>query len=549
MTPLVLFHTAAFLAFSAAPKGLGHYLRTHFLDQTFKGLYQPNAFDMALLVPYFLVMIVLASYGLHRYVLVYLYYKHRKNRTTEPRERFAELPRVTIQLPIFNEQFVVDRLVDAVCRIQYPREKLDIQLLDDSTDETVDVARAVVERYAALGHPITYHHRTNREGFKAGALQAGMNSAKGEFIAIFDADFMPPEDFLLRTVHFFTDPKIGMVQTRWTHINRHYSFLTEVESILLDGHFVLEHGARSRSHVFFNFNGTAGMWRRAAIEEAGGWQHDTLTEDTDLSYRAQLKGWRFRYLQDVECPAEVPVEMTAFKTQQARWAKGLIQTSLKVLPNVMRSDAPLHIKIEAWFHLTANISYPLMIVLSVLLMPAMIIRFYQGWFQMLYIDLPLFMASTFSISSFYLTSQKELFPGKWLRTFLYLPFLMALGIGLTITNSKAVIEALLGVKSPFARTPKYRVESKKDSAARAKKYRKRLGLVPWIELAIGCYFALTVWYAIVNENYFTVPFLCIFVLGYWYTGAMSLLQGRFERLAGLRSGHEPQTAKPYAVGI
>jgi cellulose synthase/poly-beta-1,6-N-acetylglucosamine synthase-like glycosyltransferase len=549
VTLLIFFHTAAFLAFWTAPKGLQQYFRTHFLDQTFKGLYQPNAFDTALLVPYFLVMIVLASYGLHRYVLVYLYYKHRKNRTTEPPARFADLPRVTVQLPIFNEQFVVDRLVDGICRLQYPREKLDIQVLDDSTDETVDVARAVVERFAALGHPISYHHRSNREGYKAGALQAGMNTAQGEFIAIFDADFMPPEDFLLRVVHFFTDPQIGMVQTRWTHINRHYSFLTEVESILLDGHFVLEHGARSRSHVFFNFNGTAGMWRRTAIEEAGGWQHDTLTEDTDLSYRAQLKGWRFRYLPDVECPAEVPVEMTAFKTQQARWAKGLIQTSLKILPSVMKSDQPLHIKIEAFFHLTANLSYPLMIVLSVLLMPAMIIRFYQGWFQMLYIDLPLFMASTFSISSFYLTSQRELFPGRWYRTFLYLPFLMALGIGLTITNSKAVIEALLGVKSPFARTPKYRVESKKDSAARAKKYRKRLGVVPWIELAIGCYFALTVWYAIVNENYFTIPFLCIFVLGYWYTGAMSLLQGRFDRLSNLRAGHEPQTGKPYAVGI
>jgi cellulose synthase/poly-beta-1,6-N-acetylglucosamine synthase-like glycosyltransferase len=417
-------------------------------------------------------------------------------------------------------------------------------VLDDSTDETVDVARAVVERFAALGHPISYHHRSNREGYKAGALQAGMNTAQGEFIAIFDADFMPPEDFLLRVVHFFTDPQIGMVQTRWTHINRHYSFLTEVESILLDGHFVLEHGARSRSHVFFNFNGTAGMWRRTAIEEAGGWQHDTLTEDTDLSYRAQLKGWRFRYLPDVECPAEVPVEMTAFKTQQARWAKGLIQTSLKILPSVMKSDQPLHIKIEAFFHLTANLSYPLMIVLSVLLMPAMIIRFYQGWFQMLYIDLPLFMASTFSISSFYLVSQKELFPRSWPKALLYLPCLMGLGIGLTVTNTHAVLEALVGKQSAFARTPKYRVESKKDKV-RAAKYRKRLGWVPWLELAIGTYFALAVRYAITNENYITVPFLILFVFGYWYTGLMSLLQGRF---SGLTISAEDHT-KPFPVGV
>ena len=273
-----------------------------------------------------------------------------------------------------------------------------------------------------------------------------MKTAKGEFIAIFDADFVPPEDFLMRTIHHFTDPKIGMVQTRWTHINRNYSFLTEVEAILLDGHFVLEHSGRARSNVFFNFNGTAGVWRRSAIEEAGGWQHDTLTEDTDLSYRAQLKGWKFIYLQDVECPAELPVEMTAFKTQQARWAKGLIQTAKKILPSVMKSDQPFRVKLEAWYHLTANLSYPLMVVLSVLLLPAMIIRFYQGWFQMLYIDLPLFMASTFSISSFYLVSQRELFPETWPRALLYLPFLMALGIGLTITNTRAVLEALIGTE-------------------------------------------------------------------------------------------------------
>ncbi len=527
-----------------AARGLGQYFRHHFLDTTFKGLYQPNAFDMALLIPYFIVLILLASYGIHRYILVYLYYKHRAKHTSEPAEYFPELPRVTVQLPIFNEQYVVDRLLHAVCRLQYPPGKLDIQLLDDSTDETHEVARKLVENYAAQGFPVTYHHRTNREGFKAGALAEGMKTAKGEFIAIFDADFTPPEDFLMRTVHHFTDPKIGMVQTRWTHINRNYSFLTEVEAMLLDGHFVLEHSGRARSDVFFNFNGTAGVWRRQAIEEAGGWQHDTLTEDTDLSYRAQLKGWKFIYLQDVECPAELPVEMTAFKTQQARWAKGLIQTAKKVLPNVIKSEQPFHVKFEAWYHLTSNLSYPLMIVLSVLLLPAMIIRFYQGWFQMLYIDLPLFMASTFSISSFYLVSQKELFPKKWYRALLYLPFLMALGIGLTITNTRAVLEALIGKQTAFARTPKYRVESKRDKV-RTKKYRRRLGWVPWIELLIGAYFALTVYYAIDNENYITVPFLLLFVVGYWYTGLMSIFQGLF---SGISFGSEDRS-KPFPVGV
>jgi cellulose synthase/poly-beta-1,6-N-acetylglucosamine synthase-like glycosyltransferase len=537
-------NVSAWLALWASPHGITQYVRQHFLDTTFRGLYQANGFDLALLIPYFIVLILLSFYGIHRYILVYLYYKHRANRTTEPAARFQDLPRVTVQLPIFNEQYVVERLLEAVCKLEYPRDKLDIQVLDDSTDETVEVARALVDRYAALGNPVSYHHRTNRHGYKAGALAEGMNSAKGEFIAIFDADFTPPEDFLLRTVHHFTDPKIGMVQTRWTHINRNYSFLTEVEAILLDGHFVLEHAGRARTGLFFNFNGTAGMWRRKTIEEAGGWQHDTLTEDTDLSYRAQLKGWKFIYLQDVECPAELPVEMTAFKTQQARWAKGLIQTGKKILPRVLQSDAPLHTKIEAWYHLTANLSYPLMIVLSAVMLPAMVIRFYQGWFQMLYIDLPLFMASTFSISSFYLVSQRELFPRSWPRALLYLPFLMALGIGLTITNTKAVIEALLGRQTAFARTPKYRVESKQDKVG-ATKYRKRLGWVPWLELAIGTYFAATVYYAIDNENYITVPFLMLFVVGYWYTGLMSLLQGRFSGHSLSRTAH----TKPFPVGV
>src|SRR5271157_2108818 len=534
------------MALIFASKGLGPYLRHHFLDKTFQGLYQVNAFDLALLIPYFIVLTILAAYGAHRYWMVYLYYKYKKNKTTEPPGRFHsdDLPRVTVQLPIFNEQYVVDRLLDAVCRLDYPKEKLDIQLLDDSTDETVEVARLLVDRYAALGHPVTYLHRDNREGYKAGALAEGLKTAKGEFVAIFDADFVPPPDFLMKCIHHFTDPKVGMVQTRWTHINRNYSLLTHVEAILLDGHFVLEHSGRARSGVYFNFNGTAGMWRRKAIDEAGGWEHDTLTEDTDLSYRAQLKGWKFLYLQDVECPAELPVEMTAFKTQQARWAKGLIQVSKKILPRVFASDASRHVKIEACYHLTANLSYPLMIVLSVLLMPAMIIRFYQGWFQMLYIDLPLFMASTFSISSFYLVSQRELFPRRWPRALVYLPFLMALGIGLTITNTKAVIEALIGKESAFVRTPKYRVESKTDKVG-ATRYRKRLGWVPWLEMLIGSYFALTVYYAVENENYITVPFLLLFVVGYWYTGLMSLLQGRFGRASRRTTTH----TKPFPVGV
>jgi cellulose synthase/poly-beta-1,6-N-acetylglucosamine synthase-like glycosyltransferase len=540
-----------------APKGLGHYWKTHYTNQiyNFHGLYRWNAFDTAVLIPYFIVMIILAFYGIHRYQLVWLYFKNKKNaaKWSEPPMRFPEgqLPFVTIQLPIFNEQFVIDRLIDAVCKLDYPRDRFEIQVLDDSTDETTEVARETVERYARgfagmEPQPIVYLHRSNRHGYKAGALDKGLDVARGEFVAIFDADFVPPRQWVMQVIHHFAQPEIGMVQTRWTHLNRNYSFLTQVEAILLDGHFVLEHGGRSRAGVFFNFNGTAGMWRRETISTAGGWQHDTLTEDTDLSYRAQLVGWEFKYLQDVECPAELPIEMTAFKTQQARWAKGLIQTGKKILPRVLKSDAPWHTKLEAWYHLTANISYPLMIVLSVLLMPAMIIRSWQGLLQMLLIDFPLFIASTMSVSTFYMVSQKELYPKSWYMSMLYIPFVMALGgIGLTITNTKAVLEALFGVKSAFARTPKYKVR-KKGEKTQANVYRKRLGIIPWIELGIGCYFAWTVYYAITTENFFTVPFLILFVFGYWYTGLLSLLQGRFERSgdAGERM-HE----KPYPVGI
>src|SRR6202008_1456632 len=293
-------------------------------------------------------------------------------------------------------------------------------------------------------------------------LENGLRTAQGEFVAIFDADFLPEPDFLRRTIPYFLNgdagEQIGMVQARWTYLNREYSLLTQVETILLDGHFVVEHGARSRRGTFFNFNGTAGGWRRAAIEEAGGWQHDTLTEDTDLSYRAQLRGWKFLYLPDIECASELPVDMNGFKAQQARWAKGLMQTAIKILPQVFRSNAPWHVKAEAFFHFTANVSYPLMVLFSAMLLPAMIVRFYQGWLQMILIDLPLFLASTCSISSFYLVAQKELRPKSWWRTFLYMPFVMATGIGISIRNAKAVLEALFGVQSEFARTPKYKIE-------------------------------------------------------------------------------------------
>ena len=511
----------------------------------FRGLYQINGFDLAIMIPYFLVLTVLALYGLHRYFLVYNYYRYRENLPPAPPD-ISEWPGVTVQLPIFNERYVIERLVESVAKFDYPRELLEIQVLDDSTDDTQQIARNCVERFQALGFNIRYLHRTNRVGYKAGALAEGLAVARGEYVAIFDADFVPASDFLRRTLPYFHDAKTAMVQTRWTYLNAHYSLLTEVERILLDGHFVIEHGARSRRGTFFNFNGTAGVWRRAAIDDAGGWEHDTLTEDTDLSYRAQLRGWKFLYIPEIGCASELPVEMNAFKSQQARWAKGLIQTGKKILPRVLRSDEPKHVKAEAFFHLTANISYPLMIVLSTMLLPAMIVRFYQGVFQMLVIDLPLFLASSCSISSFYLVAQRTLHPKTWKRSLLFLPFVMATGIGISVRNAVAVIEALFGKQSEFARTPKLGIEGAATGQIASKKYRNRSGWLPYVEIALGLYFIATIIYAASNANFATIPFLLLFVWGYLYTGVMSLGQPWFERLRARRAALASPATAPAA---
>ena len=473
------------------------------------------------LAAYFFVLIILAVYGWHRYYLVYLY---MRNRDKEPRPGPAldPLPVVTIQLPLYNEMYVADRLIAAVCAMDYPRDRLEIQVLDDSTDETRGIADLAVRRHAADGVDIKYYHRTDRTGYKAGALEAGLVVARGEFVAIFDADFMPTSDFLTRLMPHFADPGIGMVQARWGHINQDYSLLTKIQSILLDGHFVLEHGARNRSGRFFNFNGTAGVWRRAAIDDAGGWQHDTLTEDLDLSYRAQLKGWRFVFVSDLIAPAEVPVEMNAFKSQQHRWAKGSIQTCRKLLPQILRANVPLAVKAEAFFHLTANFNYPLMVVLSVLMFPAMVIRYNMGWYEMLLIDVPLFFAATFSVCNFYMVCQREIH-SDWRARIKYLPFLMSIGIGLSINNTRAVFEALLNKQSEFARTPKYRIEGDADEWV-GKRYRQSVAVQPLIELALGLYFTATVFYALANQIYGTLPFLVLFQIGFLYTGLLSIVQ-------------------------
>jgi cellulose synthase/poly-beta-1,6-N-acetylglucosamine synthase-like glycosyltransferase len=498
-------------------------------DDTFKGIHHLALFDWAMLVPYFSVLAVLSCYGLHRYAMIRGYMKHRKRFTGEPPGRFATLPRVTIQLPIYNERYVVERLLEATAKIDYPRELLQIQVLDDSTDDTNPFTQSLVEDYREAGVPIEYIHRENRFGYKAGALENGLKTASGEIVAIFDADFVPPRDFLHRTVHFFVDSKVGMVQTRWGYLNRHQSVLTEVQAMLLDGHFVLEHIARAGGGLFFNFNGTAGVLRKSMIEEAGGWQHDTLTEDSDLSYRAQLKGWKFVYAPTVECPSELPVETYGFQVQQSRWAKGLTQVAMKLLPQILKSDLPFRVKAEAFFHLTPNISYPLMIVISVMMLPVMIVRFYMGWLEMLLIDFPLIVASFWSISAFYVVAHHELFPKTWKRAFLFLPALMAAGVALTIVNSRAVFEALIGYKTEFARTAKYGAQQRLQ--IRDNKYRRRSGWLPYAEILAGSFFVAMTVYALNSYNYLATPFLLLFVGGYYWAGFTTLWQEYQGKLA------------------
>jgi cellulose synthase/poly-beta-1,6-N-acetylglucosamine synthase-like glycosyltransferase len=478
--------------------------------------------EFGILGLYFLTLVILAIMGFHRYVMVWLYLKH-KDKKAGPAPLPAVLPRVTVQLPIYNEMYVVDRLLASVAALRYPKERLEIQVLDDSTDETAGIASRAVERYRSQGFDIHYLHRSDRTGFKAGALDAGLQRATGDFVLIFDADFVAPPDILEKTLGHFEDPKVGMVQARWGHINRDYSLLTEVQSIMLDGHFILEHGARSRSGRFFNFNGTAGVWRRSVISHAGGWQHDTLTEDLDLSYRAQMKGWRFVYLPDLVAPAELPVEMNAFKTQQQRWAKGSVQVCRKLLPQVLASELPWREKVEATFHLTANLAYPLMVLLAGLMFPAMVLRYNMGWAEMIVVDVPIFLAATASVCTFYALSQKEQFPDGWKAKLRYIPAVLGIGVGLSINNALAVIEGLFGKPSEFARTPKYGIEGASDTW-KQKAYKGKSNWVPYVELALACYFTFTSIYALAYGLVGTLPFIAIFQWGFLYTSGMSLAQ-------------------------
>jgi cellulose synthase/poly-beta-1,6-N-acetylglucosamine synthase-like glycosyltransferase len=442
--------------------------------------------------------------------------KHFFYHSTQPKD----WPHVTIQLPIFNERYVVRRLIESVCRLDYPADLLEIQVLDDSTDDTIQIAQAIVEKMKARGADIVYIHRQNRTGFKAGALQAGLLTAKGELVGIFDADFIPQPNFLKETVPYFVDPKIGLLQTRWGHINHDYSLLTKAQSIGIDGHFGVEQASRSFSGLFMNFNGTAGIWRKKAIEEAGGWQADTLTEDLDLSYRAQMSGWKLSFVSEVVCPAEIPVTINAFKSQQHRWAKGSIQTAKKNLARLWRADISLLVKIQAFLHLTHYMVHPMMLVVVLTSIPIL----YSQWFfntlaypAIIFVVLSL---TTFGPSSMYMFSQRILYQ-DWKSRIKYLPFLMCLGTGIAVNNTKAVLEALLNIESGFIRTPKYGVRKRTDRWI-GKRYSTPLNPIMVLEFFLGLYSLAGLFLFLFFSKYLVSPFLLIYTAGFFYVFFLSV---------------------------
>ncbi|HRC83990.1 MAG TPA: glycosyltransferase [Thermoanaerobaculia bacterium] len=493
----------------------------------------------AVLALYYLTLGVLALYGAHRLLLVWVYRRTRGQRPQLPSAP-ADWPVVTVQLPLYNEMYVARRLLDAVAALDYPADRLEIQVLDDSTDETVEVTAEQVAYYQRRGLSVVHLRRGRREGYKAGALEAGLASARGELIAVFDADFVPAPDFLKRTVPFLTaDPGLGMVQARWSHLNRRFSLLTRIQAIFLDGHFWIEHSARHRGGCFFNFNGTAGIWRRAAIESAGGWEHDTVTEDLDLSYRAQLAGWRFLYLPELAVASELPVDINGFKSQQRRWAQGSVQTGRKLLGRLLSAPLPWRVKLEAFVHLTNNLAYPLMVLLSLLVFPAMVLRRGSSPLHLLALDLPMFLAATASVLLFYAESQRAEGEGSSREIWL-LPAVMGLGIGLALSNSLAVLAGLVRRGGVFERTPKYAL-ARRGEEWQSKRYQSRSGVTLWLEGLFALYFLGVTGTSALTGMWLSLPFLYLFLQGYCYIFLLSLLPNLRAR-RGLPRPTEPGEA-------
>lgn len=500
-------------------------------------LYNRNRFlnsilTISLLAIYTGLLTVLTVYAFHAYLMIFLYKRQRANKPASVPRPPKEWPMVTVQLPVYNEQYVVERLIHSVCNLDYPREKLEVQVLDDSTDETCDKARRLADHYRRQGIDIHHIHRANRQGFKAGALKNGLQSAKGEFIAIFDADFVPHADFLKKMVPHFSAPDIGVVQARWGHLNGNSSLLTRSQTIGLDAHFVLEHGARNASGIFINFNGTAGIWRKETIVSAGNWQDDTLTEDIDISYRAQLAGWKFVYVNDVVCPAEVPAEVYGLKNQQYRWAKGAIQTAIKLLPIIWRNQkiSPL-MKFEATIHLTNHLVFPVLLLIALMLLPLLVIRINSPGTDTFFAIISLFLINAFSYPLFYIYAQKKIYP-DWKRRVLFMPILMAGAIGLTVINTQAVLSAILGRKSNFHRTPKFNLADRQarsrllaDGSWSGKQYRVRFNVTVLIELAFFLYVSASLYYAFQGIQYLAIPFILFYWLGFAFIGGLSLIHG------------------------
>jgi cellulose synthase/poly-beta-1,6-N-acetylglucosamine synthase-like glycosyltransferase len=469
---------------------------------------------------YFVSLTILFLFGSSGFVMIYYYLKHRHKKAEQPGP-LGEFPLVTIQLPLFNEYYVAIRLIDAACEIEYPKGRLEIQVLDDSTDETVEIVSERIDHYRNLGFDIKHVRRTSRAGYKAGALKEGLKTASGEFIAMFDADFLPQRDFLMQTVpYFFLDPKIGLVQTRWEHLNRDYSFLTRVQAMALDGHFVIEQNVRNKAGFFINFNGTGGIWRKECILDAGNWEADTLTEDLDLSYRAQLRGWRFKFLNDVTSPAELPSEINALKSQQFRWTKGAIETARKILPQVWKSNMPLEKKIHATFHLSNNIVFPFILVAGILNVPLVFIK-HQGGYEMYFLIMTVFVFAFLGSFFFYLYSQKDVYQ-DWQKRMLLFPLFMAGSMGFAVNNTKAVVEGLFRRKSEFVRTPKYSVMDKHDKWLDKKYAMTKVDYTVIIEILLALYCFFGVCASIYYLEIAAVPFQLLFSLGFGLVAWMSL---------------------------
>lgn len=447
---------------------------------------------------------------------------HKKYRSVQHEQvpDFECKDTVTIQLPLYNELYVVERLINAVCDIEYPKDKLEIQVLDDSTDETVHVARVITEEKRKLGFDIKYIHRQNRKGFKAGALKEALAVAKGEYIAIFDADFIPRKNFLKKTLSFFTDDKVGMVQSRWEHLNSNHSILTKAQALALDGHFVIEQTVRNKAGFFINFNGTGGVWRKDCIEDAGNWDADTLTEDLDLSYRAQLNGWKFIFLKDFTSPAELPSEINALKAQQFRWTKGAIETAKKILPLVWKSKISLRIKLQSTFHLSNNLVFPFILLAAILNVPLIFIK-NSGSHELYFALMSIFVLAFISTFSFYLYSQKDV-RADWRKKIVFFPLFMAGSMGLAVNNSRAVFEGLLNRKSEFVRTPKFMVVDGKDSWTGKKYLNNKIGFSVIVELIMAVYCFIGVICTIYFMEIAALPFHLLFFSGFSFIAITSI---------------------------